>query len=178
MYANVSVRVRMVVSDGIFAIVLTPTRELAFQINDTFRALGISMNLRTSIIVGGLDMLSQCTQLITRPHILIATPGRLAQHVAQGNSVNADMLQHLKFLVLDEADRLLEECFQPDLHTIIDALPPKEDRQTLLFSATMIRVCTCSTHRTHVRVCNACTHACTVCYDGVCRTTISYRCWV
>lgn len=121
---------------GIFALVLTPTRELAFQIRDQFNALGATINVRVSVCVGGLDMLSQSAELESRPHIVIATPGRLAGVLNAGTH---PLFKHLKYLVLDECDRLIEECFAPDLTVIVKALPPVTRRQTLLMSATMMK---------------------------------------
>lgn len=119
---------------GVFAIVLTPTRELAYQISEQFRAFGAPLNLRETVVVGGMDMLAQNLELSKNPHVIIATPGRLADLIRNGAEVH---LEHLQYIVLDEADRLYESCFDPDLKTIMDACPEKEDRQTLLFSATL-----------------------------------------
>ena len=121
---------------GIYAVVLTPTRELAFQLADQFRVLGASMNLRDAVIIGGLDMLPQAQLLSDRPHVVIATPGRLADHIHSNVSMH---LAHCKFLVLDEVDRLMEPKFKKDLDTIMSKLPPPSKRQTLLFSATMTK---------------------------------------
>jgi ATP-dependent RNA helicase DDX49/DBP8 len=117
---------------GIFCLVLTPTRELAFQIADQFRVLGKPIGLRDAVIVGGMDMMQQSLKLAQRPHIVIATPGRLADHIS---STDISTLKKIKFLVLDEADRLLEKTFSEDLEVIFNALP--KQRQTLLFSATL-----------------------------------------
>jgi len=95
---------------GIFALVLTPTRELAFQIEEQFAALGSSIALRRSVVVGGLDMIKQSIELCKRPHVVIATPGRLADHIHSSHGVAA-ALKKTKFLVLDEADRLFEASF-------------------------------------------------------------------
>jgi len=121
---------------GICALVLTPTRELAFQIAEQFRALGAQMGLRDVVVVGGLDMLPQALQLSKRPHVVIATPGRFADHLRSNTQMH---LSHCRFLVLDEVDRLMEPKFRKDLATICDALPPPEKRQTLLFSATLTK---------------------------------------
>lgn len=118
---------------GIYALVLTPTRELAFQIAEQFRALGAGMNLRQAVIVGGMDMMKQAAELARRPHVVVATPGRLVDHLTRAGS--KIYLDRLKFLVLDEADRLLETTFAEDLETILANVP--KSRQTLLFSATM-----------------------------------------
>lgn len=119
---------------GVYALVLTPTRELAFQIKDQFSALGTSMHLREEVVVGGMDMMKQAKALCHRPHVVIATPGRLADHVLSSNGVK-DALKRVAFVVFDEADRLLEECFASHLSTILEVLP--ERRTTMLFSATI-----------------------------------------
>ena len=80
-------------------------------------------------MIGGLDMVIQGLEISRRPHIIIATPGRLADHITSGDGVR---LQRVRFLVIDEADRLLDnESFQPDLEVILDALP--KVRQLRLF---------------------------------------------
>ncbi|XP_068175157.1 probable ATP-dependent RNA helicase DDX49 [Antennarius striatus] len=120
---------------GIFCLVLTPTRELAYQIAEQFRVLGKPLGLRDCIIVGGMDMVSQALELSNKPHVVVATPGRLADHIRSSNTFSMSKIQ---FLILDEADRLLEQgCtdFTKDLETIMGILPAK--RQTLLFSATL-----------------------------------------
>ncbi|EDO43011.1 predicted protein [Nematostella vectensis] len=117
---------------GIFAVVLTPTRELAFQIADQFKVLGRPIGLKEAVIVGGLDMMKQALSLANKPHVVIATPGRLADHIKSTDTLN---LKKIQFLVLDEADRLLDPSFGDDLKVIFDAVPEK--RQTLLFSATL-----------------------------------------
>ncbi|KAG0213545.1 putative RNA helicase [Mortierella sp. GBA30] len=118
---------------GVFAVILTPTRELAFQIAEQFNVLGKTINLKDVVVVGGLDMMTQAIALSKRPHIIIATPGRLRDHInSSGDAMN---LSKVKFLVLDEADRLLTETFAEDLGGILEVLPKK--RQTLLFTATM-----------------------------------------
>lgn len=120
---------------GIFCLVLTPTRELAYQIAEQFRVLGKPLGLRECIIVGGMDMVAQALELSNQPHIVVATPGRLADHIRSSNTFS---LQKIQFLILDEADRLLEQgCtdFTSDLEVILGGVPAK--RQTLLFSATL-----------------------------------------
>nr|XP_022329447.1 probable ATP-dependent RNA helicase DDX49 [Crassostrea virginica] len=119
---------------GIFALVLTPTRELAFQIAEQFNVLGKPINVRVTVITGGLDMMQQGIDLQVKPHIVISTPGRLADHL---QSCDTFSLRKIKFLVLDEADRLIEDDFGEQLETIFKVLPKK--RQTLLFSATMTK---------------------------------------
>ncbi|XP_034171328.2 putative ATP-dependent RNA helicase Dbp45A [Osmia lignaria lignaria] len=117
---------------GIYALILTPTRELAFQIADQFSAIGKSIGLKKCVIVGGMDMVIQGLELSKHPHIVVATPGRLADHLT---SCDTFTLKKIKFLVLDEADRLLEGHFDEQLKVIFDALP--KQKQMLLFSATM-----------------------------------------
>jgi ATP-dependent RNA helicase DDX49/DBP8 len=101
----------------VFAVILTPTRELAFQIRDQFLVFtGSTMNLRMSVLIGGIDMLKQSNELAEIPHIIIATPGRLVHHIEQDQVGLCEYLENLNFLVFDEADRLLtDESFQSDL---------------------------------------------------------------
>ncbi|KAJ1744347.1 putative RNA helicase [Coemansia sp. RSA 1821] len=118
---------------GVFAVVLTPTRELAFQIAEQFEVLGKGVSLKVTVAIGGVDMVAQALALSRRPHIVVATPGRLADLIE--SSSDAVHFKRVRCLVLDEADRLLTETFAPDLAVIMDALP--RQRQTLLFTATM-----------------------------------------
>ncbi|KZV90493.1 DEAD-domain-containing protein [Exidia glandulosa HHB12029] len=118
---------------GIFALVLTPTRELAFQIADQFAVLGGTLGIRTAVVVGGMDMMTQAIELCRRPHVVIATPGRMVDHL---NSSSGEWdLSRVKFLVLDEADRLLQQTFAPELAVLMNAIP--KERQTCLFTATL-----------------------------------------
>lgn len=119
---------------GVFALVLTPTRELAFQLSDQFKALGSALHLRCSVVIGGLDMIEQAKSLMQRPHVVIATPGRIAD-LLKNNPNMASVFKSLQFLVLDEADRILDVGFEKELETVLQSLP--SERQTLLFSATM-----------------------------------------
>jgi ATP-dependent RNA helicase DDX49/DBP8 len=82
---------------GVYCLVLTPTRELAFQIAEQFRVLGASINLKQTVIVGGLDMTAQAIELSKKPHIIVATPGRLRDHIT--NSHNAIHFKRIKYLV-------------------------------------------------------------------------------
>ncbi|KAJ2356096.1 putative RNA helicase [Coemansia sp. RSA 2618] len=118
---------------GVFAVVLTPTRELAVQIAEQFGVLGKGVNLRVTVAIGGVSMVDQALSLSRRPHVVVATPGRLADLVE--SSADAVHLRRVRFVVLDEADRLLSATFAPDLSVIMDAMP--RERQTLLFTATM-----------------------------------------
>jgi ATP-dependent RNA helicase RhlE len=113
------------------ALILAPTRELALQIFGSIEKLGRSLHLSATVIVGGSDMQAQIRGLRQRPDILVATPGRLLDHMWNG-TIN---LAPIKILVLDEADRMLDMGFAPQINQILDALPV--ERQTLLFSATI-----------------------------------------
>jgi ATP-dependent RNA helicase RhlE len=113
------------------ALILAPTRELALQIFTSIEKLGRSHHISATVIVGGSDMQAQIRGLRQRPDILVATPGRLLDHMWNG-TIN---LAPIKILVLDEADRMLDMGFAPQINQILDALPV--DRQTLLFSATI-----------------------------------------
>ncbi|KAF8741100.1 hypothetical protein AX14_005707 [Amanita brunnescens Koide BX004] len=118
---------------GIYALVLTPTRELAFQIAEQFAVLGTSVSARTAVVVGGMDMMAQALELDSLPHIVIATPGRIVDHIRSSRGVWN--LSRVKFLVLDEADRLLTPTFTPELSHLFNILP--KSRQTCLFTATL-----------------------------------------
>ncbi len=113
------------------ALILAPTRELALQIFGSIEKLGRSHGISATVIVGGSDMQAQIRGLRQQPDILVATPGRLLDHMWNG-TIN---LLPIKILVLDEADRMLDMGFAPQINQILDALPV--ERQTLLFSATL-----------------------------------------
>ena len=113
------------------ALVLAPTRELAIQIQETIDKLGRSQRIFATTVVGGADMNAQVRGLRQRPDIIVATPGRLLDHMWNGTI----SLLKMQILVLDEADRMLDMGFAPQINQILEALP--EERQTLLFSATM-----------------------------------------
>ena len=116
------------------ALILTPTRELAFQIHQVAQAIGTTaIGATACCIVGGVDRTSQAIALMKHPHLLICTPGRLVDHLKDTKGFS---LRTVQFLVLDEADRMLSMDFEQELHTLLDAIP-SADRQTLLFSATM-----------------------------------------
>ncbi|MEO5890601.1 MAG: DEAD/DEAH box helicase [Ferruginibacter sp.] len=113
------------------ALILTPTRELAIQIDESFAAYGKYTSLTHAVIFGGVSQLHQTNQLRNGVDILVATPGRLLDLMSQGFIG----LQQLKIFVLDEADRMLDMGFIHDVKRVIIKLPAK--RQTLFFSATM-----------------------------------------
>ena len=112
------------------ALMVTPTRELAMQIADSVAAYGRHVPLRTAVVYGGIPIDPQIKELRAGVEILVATPGRLMDHVGQ-RTVN---LSQVEILVLDEADRMLDMGFIPDIRKIVALLPAR--RQNLLFSAT------------------------------------------
>jgi len=112
------------------ALVLTPTRELAIQVEESFRDYARHLQLRTAVVYGGVDMNAQIAQLRRGVEVLVATPGRLLDHV-QNRTVT---FGQVSVLTLDEADRMLDMGFLPDIRRIIALLPVR--RQNLLFSAT------------------------------------------
>ncbi len=113
------------------SLIVTPTRELAIQIGDSFSAYGKHTGLKNTVVFGGVPQKAQTDKLRAGVDILIATPGRLLDLMSQ-NYIN---LQHIRFFVLDEADRMLDMGFINDVKKIIAKLPSK--RQSLFFSATM-----------------------------------------
>lgn len=120
---------------GIFAVVLTPTRELAYMIADQFNIFGRPIQMRLSVVTGGVDMMEQSSELGRKPHVIVATPGRLLSHLQHNPEFS---LKKIRYLVLDEADRLLDDAaLGLEVSKILDLLPPADVRRTLLFSATV-----------------------------------------
>lgn len=113
------------------ALVILPTRELAQQVNETLQKISFVFHMRTAVLIGGESMHWQIRDLRNNPRIIIATPGRLLDHIRERRIQLADV----KVLVLDEADRMLDMGFAPQLNQILKTVP--KERQTLLFSATM-----------------------------------------
>ena len=116
---------------GTRALVLAPTRELAVQIEDTVQGLAYHAGLTSAAVYGGVPMDPQDRALRAGVHVVVATPGRLMDHMRS----NAPDFSGLEVLVLDEADRMMDMGFWPDVQRIVSALPA--ERQTLLFSATL-----------------------------------------
>ncbi|TSC74773.1 MAG: ATP-dependent RNA helicase RhlE [Parcubacteria group bacterium Gr01-1014_30] len=112
-------------------LVILPTRELALQVEESLRKLGKDLGARTAVLIGGTSMMPQIRELRTNPHILVGTPGRITDHLNQKTL----RLDDVGILVLDEADRMLDMGFLPQVKKILNVLP--RDRQTMLFSATM-----------------------------------------
>ncbi|KAK4450793.1 P-loop containing nucleoside triphosphate hydrolase protein [Podospora aff. communis PSN243] len=116
----------------LFGLVLAPTRELAVQIAQSFEGLGAQISLRCALVVGGMDNMQQAIALGKKPHIVVATPGRLLDHL---ESTKGFSLRNLRYLVMDEADRLIDQDFGPIIEKILKFLP--RERRTYLFSATL-----------------------------------------
>ncbi|MGB2629956.1 MAG: DEAD/DEAH box helicase [Candidatus Omnitrophota bacterium] len=112
-------------------LVLVPTRELALQVNETFQKIAPLFGIRTVVIIGGVPMQAQLKVLKKNPRVIIATPGRLIDHMNQRTL----RLNEVEILILDEADRMLDMGFKPDIERILKFVPKK--RQTMLFSATI-----------------------------------------
>ena len=114
------------------AIILTPTRELALQVQQTLiKLLDQTSQFKTVLLIGGTSMFKQIADLRKRPQLIVGTPGRINDHLQRGSLV----LKDTRFLVIDEADRMLDMGFGIQLEKIAEHLP--ENRQTLMFSATL-----------------------------------------
>jgi len=113
------------------ALILVPTRELAIQVNEAFQKIAPSFGIKTAVIIGGASMHLQLKALRKNPRVLVATPGRLVDHMERRTVLLAD----INVLVLDEADRMLDMGFLPQIERIIKFVP--RNRQTMLFSATI-----------------------------------------
>lgn len=116
---------------GLRALIVCPTREIALQTRAFVHIFRKDHDLRSACLIGGVPFGSQLDDLAADPDVVVATPGRLLDHLERGN-VRLDRVEHL---VLDEADHMLDLGFMPQIRRILEALP--EDRQTMLFSATM-----------------------------------------
>ncbi len=112
-------------------LVLLPTRELALQVEEELAKLAKTLGLRTAVLIGGASMDRQIRAIKAKPHVIIATPGRLNDHLMQKKI----SLSNVGVLVLDEADRMLDMGFEPQIRKILAVIP--KERQTMLFSATM-----------------------------------------
>jgi ATP-dependent RNA helicase RhlE len=120
----------MQTKEGIGLIIL-PTRELALQVNEMLLKVGRTLGIRTAVLIGGASMSYQIQALRRNPHIIIGTPGRIIDHLNQ-RTLN---LRKVIILILDEADRMFDMGFAPQITKILQAVP--KDRQTMLFSATI-----------------------------------------
>ena len=118
---------------GAQGLVILPTRELALQVQETFDTVGGPLGIRTALLIGGASMDRQREQLKKGPSVVIGTPGRIIDHLEH----RTISLKKVSILVLDEADRMLDMGFAPQLRRILGEIPPADKRQTMLFSATM-----------------------------------------
>jgi superfamily II DNA/RNA helicase len=116
--------------NGTYILALSPTREIAQQTGAVFEAFGAPLGLRTVVCIGGASIPVEKEALASSPHIIVATPGRLCDHLERGNV----WLDFIQCLVFDEADRMLEMGFAKQIDTITEQIP--KERQTLMFSAT------------------------------------------
>ncbi len=112
-------------------LVVLPTRELALQVEEVFASIGKHLGLRTAVLIGGASMEPQIRAIRNKPHVVVGTPGRIIDHLEQRTLDLSDV----SVLVLDEADRMLDMGFQPQIRRILQVVP--RERQTMLFSATM-----------------------------------------
>ena len=113
------------------ALIMVPTRELALQVDESIRKIATPFALKTVVLIGGAPMHSQISVLKKDPRIIIATPGRLIDHMQQKTIT----LERVRIMILDEADRMLDMGFAPQIEKILRTIP--KERQTMLFSATM-----------------------------------------
>lgn len=123
--------VQKIIKGNCQALIVLPTRELALQVEEMLQKICRQFNINTAVLIGGASMRTQLGQLNRRPQIIISTPGRLCDHLKQ----KTYSLKNIKIIVLDEADRMFDVGFAPQIKKILDDAP--ENIQTLLFSATM-----------------------------------------
>lgn len=123
--------IQQIKSKNTKGLVLVPTRELALQVEESLRAVGTPLGIKTAVLIGGAPMHAQVGSLRRGPDIVIATPGRLIDHLEH----KTVRLGEVGILVLDEADRMLDMGFLPQIRKVLAAVP--KDRQTMLFSATL-----------------------------------------
>ncbi len=123
--------IQRILKDGGNGLIVLPTRELALQVDETLQKIGRPLGIKTAVFIGGASMHLQRQMIKQGPHILVATPGRLLDHMEKRTIT----LSKVSVLVLDEADRMLDMGFSDQINKILAAVP--KDRQTMLFSATM-----------------------------------------
>ena len=123
--------IQRLTQDKSLGLVVVPTRELAIQVDETINKIGSPFGIRTAVLIGGAAMYNQLKALRRSPRVVIATPGRLNDHLNQ----KTIRLENVKVFVLDEADRMLDMGFMPQIERIMQHLP--KERQTMLFSATI-----------------------------------------
>jgi len=112
-------------------LIVLPTRELALQVNESMQKIGKSFGIKTAVLIGGSPIRHQIREISYNPHVIIGTPGRIIDHIQQ-RTLN---LRDVSILILDEADRMFDMGFAPQISKILQVVP--KNRQTMLFSATM-----------------------------------------
>ena len=112
-------------------LIILPTRELAIQVNETIQKIGRDFGIKTAVLIGGAPIRHQIQEIRTMPNVIIGTPGRINDHILQRTL----SLHDVSVLVLDEADRMFDMGFAPQINKILQVVP--KNRQTMLFSATM-----------------------------------------
>jgi len=123
--------VQRLAAEGGQALILVPTRELAIQVSEALEPLLKAFKMKSAVLIGGIKIYDQLSDIRRRPDVIIATPGRMNDHIYRGSIDLGDIVM----VTLDEADRMLDMGFEPQVNSIMRCVPPK--RQTLLFSATM-----------------------------------------
>jgi len=122
-----------IIEDKALALIVLPTRELALQVDEVFQKVGRSLGIQTAVLIGGAAFGPQIAAIRRHPNVIIGTPGRIIDHLEKRNI----RLHACKILVLDEADRMLDMGFAPQIKEILKEMEASKERQTLLFSATM-----------------------------------------
>ncbi len=122
-----------IIEDKALALIVLPTRELALQVDEVFQKVGRSLGITTAVLIGGAAFGPQIAAIRRHPQVIIGTPGRIIDHLEKRNI----RLHACKVLVLDEADRMLDMGFAPQIKEILKEMEASKERQTLLFSATM-----------------------------------------
>lgn len=128
--------------ENLFSLILTPTRELACQINNHLKAIAKYTNVSIACIIGGLAQVKQERVLNSNPHILIGTPGRIWEFIQTGNE-HMKKVVHVKYFVIDETDRMIEKGHFSELEQILDVINNEQKnvkRQTFVFSATLTMI--------------------------------------